>query len=192
MSDMAIAELNPRKITVPEFFYMGHVGILKESERVELIDGALVAMSPLGHAHTFVAGRALRYLIETLGHRAEVLGPMMLPLGRYDAPQPDIAILAPDGDVYFKRAPEPAQIYALIEVADSSAGRDVTVKRDLYASFNVQEYLVCDIRNATLVRWVTPTAGTYTTQQLLTYGDSFSLVTLPGVKINVDPFLPPR
>jgi len=93
MSDMAL-DYKVHRITVDEFCQMGEAGVF-EDRHVELLDGTLVDLSPVGKPHAVIASRIGYYLAALLGERAEVVHGATLPLGEYDAPEPDIAIFAP-------------------------------------------------------------------------------------------------
>ncbi len=190
MSDMAV-DFKPYKITVPEFLRMGEAGVF-EDKHVELLDGILVEVSPFSSPHAYVGGRVAMYLSNALRGRADLFVPLTLPLGRYDAPEPDIAIAAPRGTEYYRRHLQPRDVYALIEIALSSLSKDTRLKRDLYARFSITDYLVADLPNSLLRHYTDPAAGRYATEERLTYGDTFSLKALPDITLDADPFLPPR
>jgi Uma2 family endonuclease len=191
MSDMAV-QLEQRKITVSEYHRMVDVGILREGELVELLDGLLVAMSPIGHPHWAVHGQLVAYLNRTLAGHAAIFGQLSIPLGDFDEPQPDIAVLAPEPTNYFSRQATMEETFAVIEIANSSLAKDTGLKRDLYARFGIVEYLVVDLSNRELLRYVDSVDVRYEDSQHLTYGDTFSLRALPDVILVADSFLPPR
>lgn len=190
MSDMAI-ETKPRKISVPEYHRMVEAGILHEGERVELLDGIIVEMSPLGRRHVALHTRIARYLTIALRERAAISGQISVPLGELNEPQPDIVVLAADAAERMDRYPEIEEMYAFIEIAESSLRQDLGQKQDLYARFGIREYLVIDIDGRRLLRFTDPSEGRFGTRQELGYGDSFSLRTLPEIILQAEAFLPP-
>lgn len=190
MSDMAL-ELKPRKITVAEYHRMAEAGILAPDERLELVDGILVEMSPIGRRHWALHAAIVAYLNRTLAGHASVVGQLTLPLGDFDEPQPDIAIFAHEPTQYFDRQPTLEDIYALIEIADWSLARDTGSKRDLYARFEIREYLVVDVNEKTLLRYTAPRDRRYGRLARLTYGETFALGAVPDVALNAEAFLPP-
>jgi Uma2 family endonuclease len=192
MSDMATAELKPRKITIAEYHRMVEVGILAEYERIELLDGVIVEMSPIGQHHVGLRTRIMAYLLDVLGRRAVICGHLSLRLGEFDEPQPDIGIFAPEPGSYFHRQATVEETYALIEISDSSLQKDIGPKRELYARFGIGEYLVVDVTGSELLRYSGLFAGQYGTLQRLGYGDRFEVSALPGITLEVDRFLPPR
>lgn len=190
MGDMAIAELRPRKITVDEYHRMADAGILRRQERVELIDGIIVEMSPIGPPHGGLHGQIVEYLNRLLAAHAKVLGQFTLPLGEFSEPQPDIGVFAYHPTRYLARYPTVEETFALIEIADSSISTDAGKKRELYARFSIREYLIADIANRRLLRFTKPITGQYTATQQLSYGDRFALEALPELTLDADPFLP--
>lgn len=189
MSDMAV-EIEPRKLTVAEYRRMGEVGILDEDERVELVDGAIVHMSPIGRPHRARHAYLVEYLIGALGGRARVAGHYSLALGNFNELEPDFLVL-PSALELDLRDPEPHEVYAVIELADSSLHYDTRFKRDLYARFAIAEYLVVDLSGGILLRYTQPVAGEFRAIERLGRGDHFRLLAVPDVDLDVDRFLPP-
>lgn len=190
MSDMA-TEPRPRKIRVLEYHRMVEAGILHEGERVELVDGIIVEMSPLGAKHGGVHLLIVQYLTRALAGRAAVAGQMSIPLGDLSEPQPDVIILAPKEPEYVFRRPAAEELYAFIEIADSSLAYDTGRKRDLYATYGVREYLVVDVVASRLLRYTDPKDGRYRQMRELTYGDTFSLEALDRITLDAGALLPP-
>ncbi len=122
----------PRRFTLEEYHRMGEAGILDEDERVELIEGEIVEMSPIGPLHGSVVARLVSLLVRQLGDRAIVWPQNSLVLRAVVSQlQPDLALLRPRADYYRSANPEPRDVLLVIEVVDSSVDRDRRVK--LYA-----------------------------------------------------------
>ena len=189
-SDMAL-DLKPRKITVTEFRRMAEVGILRDGERVELLDGALVEMSPIGRLHWVLHGRAVAYLNRALAGRAFVAGNASVALGQFDEPEPDILIVPPLDVEYLRRDPRPDEVCAIVEISDSSLRKDTGVKRRLYGRFGIADYLVIDVHARVMLRYTSALDAGYGEPQALRAGDTFRLTALPDVELEVEPFLPP-
>ena len=135
----------------------GHVRALRRSEyeqliragafaheRVELILGRLVDMSPIGPEHTFAVHCLYDALAGALRGRAIVRSQLTIALSDETLPEPDLAVLPMRADKYVHERPE--KFLLLIEVADSSLGRDMRLKADLYARHGVPEYWVVDLK----------------------------------------------
>jgi Uma2 family endonuclease len=191
MSDMAL-DIIPRKITVSEYHRMAEVGILADDERVELLDGMLVKMSPLGRPHRMVHALIVEYLNRTLGERAIVQGMASVQLGEYSEPQPDILVLPRKLNEFVLREPDPAEAYAVIEISDSSLRKDTGIKRRLYGKFRVLDYLVVDVKARELLRYTGPFDEWDAKPERLSPGGTFHLVSLPDIELDVDRFLAPK
>jgi Uma2 family endonuclease len=191
MSEMAL-DYKLREFTVDEYHRMAEAGIIADREPVELLDGQLVLMTPIGSRHVGRHGRLVRYLIEALGDSAVVLGMSSIPLGERSEPSPDIAIASPRADGYESRHPTPGEIFALIEIAESSLAKDAGPKAKLYARSGIRDYLIADIEANVLRRNCEPHELGYTRTSTLGYGDSFTLTALPDITLSADPFLAPR
>jgi Uma2 family endonuclease len=133
-------ELKRRLFTVEEFQRMGEAGILDEDERVELIEGEIVEMTPIGPPHAIVVARLVALFAARLGPRTIVWPQNPFVLRRQTSQfQPDLALLRPRADFYASRHPEPGDALLVIEVMDSSVARDCRVKLPIHASEGVVE-----------------------------------------------------
>ncbi|HTJ28813.1 MAG TPA: Uma2 family endonuclease [Candidatus Limnocylindria bacterium] len=186
MSDMAF-EYKLREFTVEEYHRMAEVGVLRDDERVELLDGAIVEMSPIGTRHWDRHAEIVRYLNATLGTRARIVGQGSFPLGRKNEPQPDVGVLAPRS--YTGRGAEPDEIYAVVELADSSLRKDTGPKLRLYARFGIPDYLVVDLECDTLTHYDDPHELGYRGERRLTRDDTFVLRRIADVTLSGAPFL---
>jgi Uma2 family endonuclease len=191
MSDMAL-EYKLREFTVEEYHRMADLGVLRPEERVELLDGAIVEMSPIGDNHWGRHLRIVKYLIQTLGDSAEVAGQSSLPLGRRDEPQPDIAVLAPRRYGPPNPLPAPAEIYAAIEISDTSLRKDLGPKLRLYARHAITDYLVVDLDADVLLHHHDPHQLGYRSCDRLGEGAVFTLDALPAVRLEAIAFLEQR
>jgi Uma2 family endonuclease len=191
MSEMAL-EYTLRPFTVDEYHSMVEAGVLEEDERIELIDGAIVEMSPIGKAHWARHSRIVKYLMRMLGASAEVVGQSSLPLGTRDEPQPDVAILAPRSYEGATPYPSPAEIYAAIEISDSSLRKDLGPKMRLYARHAIADYLVIDLTDDVLLHHHDPHDVGYRSCDRLGADDVFSLRALPDIALQAKAFLEER
>src|SRR5436190_24130734 len=116
----------PRRFTFDEYMAMGRAGIIHEDERVELILGRVVEMSPIGDPHSECVRCTTRVFIQQLGAKGVVSPQLPIRIGDDSAPQPDIAILRPGS--YRDRTPAPPDILLVIEIADSSLAHDRSIK----------------------------------------------------------------
>ncbi|MDX1532353.1 MAG: Uma2 family endonuclease, partial [Rhodothermales bacterium] len=128
-----------RRFTVDEYYAMARAGILTADDRVELIEGRILAMSPIGSRHAACVKRLARLLHERLGDHAIVGVQDPVRLGDLSEPEPDVSLLTPRADFYAAAHPGPADVLLLVEVADTSAGVDRRVKLPLYARSGIAE-----------------------------------------------------
>ena len=113
-----------RPLTVAEYHRMGEVGILHEDDRVELIEGQLIAMSPIGSAHAGTSNILTRRLVQAIGDRGIVAVGNPVQLDDLSEPQPDFSVLKPRADDYRRATPRPDEVLLIVEVADSSLSYD--------------------------------------------------------------------
>ncbi|MBV9646076.1 MAG: Uma2 family endonuclease [Candidatus Eremiobacteraeota bacterium] len=186
MSDMAL-EPQVRPFTVDEYHRMAAAGILKPDERIELIDGLLLKMPPIGPVHWGRHGRIVDYLSNALHGRARVFGQSSIPLEERSEPQPDIAILAYRED--YLTAPKDEEIFAFVELAETSLQRDRGRKLRLYARACVPDYFLVDLKRNTLSHFTKPHELGYREERSLSYGDFFRLTATPDVELQADAFL---
>ena len=131
--------LTKRRFTVEEYDRIAEAGVLTEDDRVELIDGAIVMMAPIGARHAGTVNYLTRLWTSRLGERAIVQVQNLVRLDLYSKPQPDIALLRPRGDFYRAAHPGPEDVLLVVDVADTSTEADRRVKMPLYARAAVRE-----------------------------------------------------
>jgi Uma2 family endonuclease len=183
-------EISKRLFTVYDYHRMVDAGILTEDDRVELIHGEILAMSPIGPPHNGAILRATQSLVRIVGDRAIVGVQGSVRLDEYDEPQPDLYLLRPKEDFYSSRHAGPADIFLIIEVADSSLEYDQDVKMHLYAETRVPEYWVVDIRNDRVIAYSDIQKDKYGSERESHRGDVLTPLLLPDCRIPVDILLP--
>jgi Uma2 family endonuclease len=138
-----------RKITAAEYHQMGKAGILRPDERVELLDGKIIKMAPIGSRHASTVNRLAHFFIELLAaiapNQVIVSTQNPLRLSNFSEPQPDLCLLRYRSDFYSSRSVEPSDVLLLIEVSDSSLRFDRKVKIPLYAASSVAEVWIVDL-----------------------------------------------
>jgi Uma2 family endonuclease len=186
---MAI-EISRKLFTVHDYHRMVDAGILCEDDRVELIRGEVLTMSPIGPRHSAAVLRANHVLGRIVGDRAIVGVQGSIRLDEYDEPQPDIYLLRPKEDFYASGHAGPADIFLIVEMADSSLGYDKEVKMELYAETGVPEYWIADIQDDCVVAYSNPDKHAYRTIQTFQRGSAVTPQLLPECRIPVDALLP--
>lgn len=161
MSRVASPEIRRHRLTVEDYHRMGEAGILSEDTRVELIEGDLVDMAPIGSRHAGTVSALNDVLAMALHGRAIVAVQSPVTLSDQSEPQPDVAILKFREDYYRSAHPGPADVLLLIEVADTSAAYDRGIKVDLYARHGIPEAWLVDLLTMRLEVYHGPEAGEY-------------------------------
>jgi Uma2 family endonuclease len=174
-----------RPISVTEYHRMGEVGILGERDRVELIEGELVAMSPIGSYHVGTVITLTQSLSQAVGNRALVSVRNSVRLDDFSEPEPDFALLRQRPDHYRDALPRPADILLLIEVADTSLNYDRAIKRALYARHAIPEFWIINLSAGEVEVCRGPTADGYASLQRFGRDGGVGPVLLPGVRIEL-------
>ena len=180
-----------RKFTVDEYYRMAEAGILHHTERVELIEGEIVIMAPIGSRHGSGVARATRLFVSQAAGSVEVWPQNSVQLGEYLELQPDVAILNPRDDSYADSNPGPDDILLVIEVSDTTLAYDRGTKADIYARFNVPEIWVMNLPEDCIEGFSDPGPEGYTRQTTYRRGDKISPAALPDLEFAVDDLLPP-
>ncbi|MEI7780867.1 MAG: Uma2 family endonuclease [Planctomycetota bacterium] len=144
MATIPVAAPSRHRISVDAFYRMSETGILGPTDRVELIDGEIIDMSPIGVLHAALVARIASYFSQKLGAAAVVWCQNPLRLDDVSEPQPDIAIIRPRADFYTTGHPGPADVLLVIEVSDTSLAYDLGTKVPLYARHGIPEVWVID------------------------------------------------
>lgn len=148
MKTVTEKSLSVHRFTVKEYHRLGELGILHEDDRIELLEGRIIDMTPIGSKHASVVNRLNNMLIEKMRGMVIVSIQNPVDLNEYSEPEPDITILKPRQDFYSINHPWPEDILFIIEVADTSLDYDRSVKIPLYAKASIQEvWLVNLIEN---------------------------------------------
>ncbi len=173
------------KLDVHAFHRMAEAGIFRETDRVELIEGDLIDMAPIGAGHASVVDSLSEALILACGGRATVRIQNPIRLDEWNEPQPDLAILKRRGDFYAAKYPGPADTLLVIEVADTSAGFDRTVKLPLYARAGIPEYWIVDLTRRRLEAHRAPSGGSYTEITTHSSGETLALSAAPDIAVDL-------
>lgn len=181
----SVAENIRHKLSVADYYRMGEAGIFHEDDRVELIEGDLIDMAPIGSRHASTVTRLERLLIKAAGDKAVVSGQNPLKLSNCSVPQPDVMVLRPRPDDYFNALPEPADVLLLIEVADSSINYDRKTKLPLYSRQVIPEVWIIDLNAQLLERYTQPNGDSYAQYESLNQRDTVSPASLPDIIIDL-------
>ncbi len=164
-----------RLISVEEYHKMAEVGILKPDDRVELINGEIITMSPVGSPHASSVKRITALFFNVLMGKVTIGVQDPIQLSNYSEPEPDISILKYRPDFYEKNHPAAVDIYWVIEVAHSTLGYDRDYKVPFYAASDVQECWVVDVENKVLEVYRELSKGKYQSKEIYKSGDVVKL-----------------
>ena len=177
------------QFTTDHVYRMLATGILNEDDRVELIDGDLVTMSPIGNHHAYCVDTLNHLLVLTLNTKAIIRVQSSIHLDLYNLPQPDLAALRARRDRYRHAPPQPRDIFLVIEVADSTVRYDRMVKMPLYARFGVREAWLVDLPGQIIEIYTHPRDGVYRRSKSFRPGEMVRSARLPELSIAADELL---
>ncbi len=183
-------ELKKRRFTVTEYHQMAEAGILGEDDRVELIGGDVIEMTPIGRRHASCVARLDHLLGRELGDTAVVWPQNSVRLDEHSEPQPDLALLRPRADFYASVDATAADVLLLIEVSDTTAEVDRRVKVPLYARSAVPEVWLVDLQQETVTIYLDPAPTGYRTARVVRRGENLAPGAFPDHPLVVADILP--
>ncbi|HEX2224650.1 MAG TPA: Uma2 family endonuclease [Thermoanaerobaculia bacterium] len=174
-----------KRFNVDEYHAMARAGILHEDDRVELIEGEILEMTPIGSRHAGCVTRLNRLLLSRLGDTAVVSVQNPILLNDDSEPQPDLMILRRREDFYSTAHPGPADVLLLIEVADSSLEADREFKAPLYGRHGIHETWVVDLERSLVESHFDPDPEGYRRVQIFRRGESISPQAFPDLSLTI-------
>lgn len=183
------AQLEPRRFNVSEYYQMAKAGVLKPGDRLELIDGEIVKMSPIGSPHAACVRGFDNLLRLKLGAGVLVSVQMPVRLNEFSEPQPDITLLKPRDDLYAKHHPRPEDILLVIEVADTTLLTDRNIKVPLYARAGVVETWLVNLPKEMIEVYSDALNGKYRKCQKFKRGQVVKSPTVKGLALKVNEIL---
>ncbi len=187
MADPQAAIAIPRhRFTVDDFARLGEAGIFTEGDRVELIDGEIRDMTPIGQPHAWIVNRLTRRLVMRLADRAYVSVQNPLRLDGHSEPLPDLVVARGGEDDYADRHPEAGDVLLVIEVADSSLRYDRAEKMPRYARSGIPEAWLVDVTDRAVTVYTAPGSGGYASGQVFRQGAEIESTAVAGLHVTVD------
>jgi len=180
-------EPSHRRFTVNDYHRMTEVGILTEDDRVELIDGEIVEMTPVGGRHVACVGRLTRLLIQRLGEDVVVNIQSPVQLGECEEPEPDAVVVR--ARKYGDDLPGARDVLLLIEVSDTSLSYDRARKLPLYARAGIPESWLVDLQGEAIERHTNPVGGAYRVTMRVGRGEEIASQAVPGLVLRADEVL---
>jgi hypothetical protein len=186
-----VVHATTRRFTVEEYDRLGEAGILGEDDRVELIEGEIIEMVPIGSPHSGQVNRLTSLFSQELVGRAVVGVQNPVRLDRYSEPQPDLALLRPRADFYAEAHPGPSDVLLLVEVADHSAAYDRAIKAPLYAHSGIPELWLVVLPERVVEVYREPSPDGYRDVRPFRAGEVLSPLAFPEVTVDVGNLFPP-
>jgi len=173
------------RFSVQDYYRMAETGVLRPDARVELLDGEIVDMSPIGPFHGGVVNRLTRLFILLSKDRWQLSSQNPLRLNDDSEPEPDVMLLKPSPDDYTSSHPRPADVFLLVEVSDSSWAIDVEKKLPLYGRAGVMEAWIVDLNEAAIEIHREPHFNGYGSKTILRAGDQARPLAFPDAVVDV-------
>ena len=182
-------EMKRRRFTVADFLRLAEVGFLADDERVELIRGEIIEMSPISEGHASTVMRLVSLLSRMFGQRALLSVQNPVQLDDATLPQPDVVLLRPRDDFYGQRHPGPEDTLLLIEVSDTTLTYDRRVKTALYSAAGVMEYWIINLQKRQIEVYREPQSEGYRTMTRYAPGETLSPLAFPEVQLDITEIL---
>ena len=177
-----------RRFTVDEYYRMAEAGIISADDRVELIEGEIIAMSPIGSRHAACVVRLVKYL-SPISDRVLLWVQNPIRIGRYSEPEPDVVLLRPQDDFYATSHPTPGDVYLVIEVADTSVEYNRDTKLPLYAAAGIPEYVLINLPKDDIEHYAQLANGQYQFVRIIKRGEAFTSRVISGFTLSADTIL---
>lgn len=171
-------------LTTQQYHLMHEAGVFQEGDRLELINGEITTMSPIGRKHAVCVTRLQEVFIRRLLGKVQVWSQNPILLDNCSEPQPDLAILKRREDFYADGLPTPDDILLIIEVADSSIDYDRDIKAPLYATAGISEMWLLDVNKKAIEGYSQPSANGYKLIRRYDENDTLSMLAFPDVTFN--------
>lgn len=176
-----------RRFTVDDYHRMAEAGLFSEDDRVELIDGEVVEMTPIGARHAMCVAELTWLLSKALDDRLRVSVQNPIRLGEYGEPQPDLAVLRARD--YGDTLPGPEDVLLVVEVADTSLAYDREVKLPMYAGAGISEAWIVDLSGESIERHTEPSEKGYKLIARAGRGEQLGSTGLSDLALHADAVL---
>jgi Uma2 family endonuclease len=173
------------RFTVADYYRMAETGVIRPDARVELLDGQIIDMLPIGPFHAGCVNRLTRFLTDLSQARWLVSVQNPLRLSEHSELQPDLLLLKPDEDDYTTRHPTPDDVFLLIEAADSTLLFDRTKKLRAYGRAGIPEVWLLNLLDRTIEVYREPTFTGYSSQAVLQAGEKACPLAFPDAAVEV-------
>lgn len=176
-------EVSKLQFSIGEYYRIAAAGVLREDDRVELIEGEIIKMNPIGSRHAACVGR----LTELLGDRARKVAMVWVQnpveINDYSEPVPDVTLLRRRDDFYAHAKPAPGDVLLIVEVSDSTINYDRKVKAPLYARAGVPEMWLVNLPEELVEVYTRPLNGAYQETRLVRRGETITVASAGGLVV---------
>ena len=184
-SPPAAAIPSRRRFTVAEYYAMADAGILSENDRVELLNGDIVVMPPIGDWHAGGVKFFNNTVLPRLLGRAMIAVQDPVRLDEHSEPQPDVMLLLWRDDFYRSGHPRPTDVLLLIEVADTTLDYDQKQKLPVYARADIPEVWIVNRPARRIESYSDPSGNTYSTVRHFGPGETVAPQAFPDIILEV-------
>lgn len=182
-------QIAKRCFTVAQYNRMGEAGILTEDDRVELIEGEIIEMSPIGERHAACVDVLAELFREQLQRKAIIRVQNPIQLGNYSEPQPDVTLLKRRDDFYRRAHPTAADVLLIVEVADTTLDYDRQIKVPLYARAGIAEVWIVNLMDEQVEVYAQPVNGAYQSQRHAGRGETINSPSAFNLTLHVEDIL---
>ena len=176
------------RFSVDEYYKMIELGILKDYEKAEIIEGKLIDKTPAADRHAYIVNFLTKFFIENVSDEVLVRNQNPLRLSDYDEPMPDV-VLADLTKFDCKRHPRSEETFLVVEVSDSTLKYDRDTKLALYAEAEISEVWIVNLKNDIIEIHTKPSNGIYQLAQIFKKGEVAESDVLPDLKVEVNKIL---
>ncbi len=181
---------NKHLINVSEYYQLDRDYLFSKKKRVELIEGEIVEMTPMGSRHAAVVTRVMdRFLPLQASQKALTRIQLPICLSVYSEPEPDITLVNYQSDFYREGHPQPKNIYLIVEVSDTSIFQDRHVKLPLYAQYAISEVWLIDLNENVIETYREPFFQRYQIKKEYRTDQTLSPQAFPDLTIDVNDLL---
>jgi Uma2 family endonuclease len=188
-NDGMVVDIQRKRFTVDEYYRMAEVGILDPDDRVELIEGEIIQMSPIGDRHAGCVNRATDLITNLFRGRAIVTVQNPVRLNKFNEPQPDLTLCKWRADFYSSHHPRPDEILLAVEVADTTLRKDLELKLPIYARLGIVELWIEDLPHNRILIFRNPEGDQYQTRLTAANSDTLSVLAFQDVIIKAEQLL---
>lgn len=178
------------RITIEHYYRMAEAGLFAPDARVELIEGEIVDMPPMGSRHAGKSARLADLLVGALAGRASVRQQLPVSLGSDTEPQPDLAVVKLRADYYESAHPTAEEVLLIVEISDATLRYDREVKGPLYARHAIPELWIVDLQNEQIHFHRAPVRGQYALVTSTAGPGVTPIAALPGAAVDLSEVVP--